>query len=181
MTHKRYFWTDHWLEVTPAEAMKPGSWRLQARRPVSKTTLGPWETLVRVKVKKGLDVTFPRFEGIERAEARAVEGKVFRSRCEAETGWVVRTTFQLSAAEDDDSSPSELIYALDRRAKGESKWKRFRTFRPKKLRFSFESERDWGEVWEYRVRVRDMAGNQTVGEKTAEVPTPEKPAGSPAK
>jgi hypothetical protein len=178
-THRRYFWTDHFLEVTPAEPLKPGSWRLQVRRPVTSERLGKWETLVQVKVKKGLDVTAPRFEGTKQAKAEAVAGTVFLSPCEAETGWVVRTTIQLYPAEDDHSGRSELFYMLERRAKGDREWKQFRTFRPENQSFSIERDHDWEQVWEYRVRVRDMAGNETVGKKVTEVHNPAKPAGQP--
>jgi len=179
ITHKRYFWTDHFIEVTPAEALKPGSWSLQVRRPLSKKRLGKWETLVRVKVKKGLDVTAPRFEGIDQAKAAAAAGTVFRSPCQAETGWVVRTTIQLATAEDDDTSRSELLYMLERKAKGDRKWMQFRTFRPRKHSFSIETEQGWEQIWEYRVKVRDMAGNETIGKKTAEVHSPARPTGLP--
>lgn len=175
-THKRYFWTEHFLEVTPAGALKPGIWRLQVRRPVSKNKLGKWETLAQVNVKEGLDVAAPRFAGIKLAKAEAAAGTVFRSPCEAGTGWIVRTTIRLFAADDDNTSRDGLLYLLERKAKGDRRWVKYRTFRPENQSFSFETESGWGQVWEYRVKVRDMAGNETVGKKPVEVLNPPRPA-----
>ncbi len=179
ITHKRYFWTDPFLEVTPAEALKPGTWRLQVRRPKGAGELGEWETMVKVRVDKGLDVKAPTFAGIERVEAAAVDGTIPISPCQAKTGKVVRTTLVLSPAQDDVDGPDDLLYLIERRPKGEKTWIRFQTFRPKDHRFSFESRDAWGQTWEIRVTVRDAAGNQTTGGKTATVRNPPKPPGLP--
>ena len=93
---------------------------------------------------------------------------------------VVRTTIQLYTAEDDSTSRSELLYMLERKIKGERGWMQFRTFRPENHSFLLETDGGWEQVWEYRVKVRDVFGNETVGKKTAVVHSPAKPTGQPS-
>jgi hypothetical protein len=171
------------VEIVPVRPLAPGEWELQMRRPVSGEALGDWEHVASVVVAGEADGTAPRFDGIAAAEARAVGGLVPLSPCEMRRAWVLRTTVRFAAAEDPPWPHDHLLYLLDRRTPDAAAWQPFRTFRPHAgddgRVFSWESAEGWNGTWVYRLRVRDFSGNETIGERIAEVTAPERPAGEP--
>ncbi|MBI5486225.1 MAG: hypothetical protein HY905_02715 [Deltaproteobacteria bacterium] len=183
-TH-REAWARWLRELVPDGELAAGVYELQVRRPVSTEALGEWERLARVRVTAERDERVPAFAGIESGTATVERGSVPISPCEAREGDVLRSRLEFTAADDAPRDHDELLYRLDRRHPGDASWEEWRTFRPtpdgQKWFFSWttwESE-EWGAVWEYRIAVRDIAGHETVGTKTATVTAPRRPGSEP--
>jgi hypothetical protein len=167
------------FEIEPSQPLETGDWKLQVKRPEAQWSLGAWETLSRVKVARSSDRQAPKFAGISLAQADAVAGLVALSPCQVETDWVVSTRLYFLEAKDAGRQHDELLYFLDRKKPKDSRWTHHSTFRPHKektgMSFSFNTERAWEQTWQYRIRVRDLAGNETIGDKTFEVVHPARP------
>ncbi|MBI5501760.1 MAG: hypothetical protein HY907_16070 [Deltaproteobacteria bacterium] len=174
-------WARSLLELVPDADLPPGQVELQVRRPLSTDALGEWERLVRVRIAGERDEHAPAFAGIESGTATAERESVPLSPCEATEGDVVLTRLEFAAAADAPRDHDELLYRLDRRHPGDATWDEWRTFRPTPDRetwfFSWSTwEREaWAATWEYRIAARDIAGNETVGEKTVTVTAPPRP------
>ncbi|MBI5533384.1 MAG: hypothetical protein HY898_11760 [Deltaproteobacteria bacterium] len=172
-------WADHYLELVPEPTVAQGDLQLEVRRPVDKTTLGPFEKLARVQVAGTPDTMPPIFQGLSDGKSEAIEGSVMLSPCQAIPGWQLQTRLRFAQATDAGSHHDELIYLLERARPGADTWERVTTLRPTPqgewMTFSWKDERGWGESWVYRMHVRDMAGHETIGAKTVAIRNPELP------
>lgn len=173
-------WAEHYLELAPDPAIAEGEMQLEVRRPIDKTTLGPFEKLTRVRVAGTPDTTPPAFDGLSDGKAEAIEGSVRLSPCQAIPGWQLETHLRFAQATDAGSHHDELLYLLERARPGAETWERVTTLRPTPqgqwMTFSWKDERGWGESWVYRMHVRDMAGHETIGAKTVALRNPELPS-----
>lgn len=173
-------WGPHHVELVPRAALARGEHELQVRRPSSTTTLGDWERLARVRATGERDDRPPTLHGLRAGAARAVWGSVPLSPCQLVPGWELEVRFDFDAADDAPRPHDELLYRLERRRPGGTAWEPDHTFRAARTggrgSFSWKSTAGWGEVWEYRLTVRDLAGHQTVGTTTVTVDAPERPA-----
>lgn len=172
-------WGPHHVELVPRADLAPGDHELQVRRPVSTTALGDWQKLARVRATTGTDDRTPSFDGLRSGTARAVRGSVPLSPCEMVPGWELETRLTFDAADDAPRDHDELLYRLERRSPGATAWEDYRTFRPtpagRRWMFSWKDTAGWGETWEYRLSVRDLAGHETTGAATVTVAAPPRP------
>ena len=169
------------LEIKPLLPLAAGAWTLKVRQPVSQSSLGPWQELVSVDVTTGNDISAPDFLGISSANVQAVRGLAPRSPCEMQEAWVIKTTILFGEAVDAQCPHDLLLYVLERRKPDSAQWGDSRIFRPAKqgnsMIFEWQTSRnEWKQTWIYRLRVRDWAGNETVGLKTIVVKNPGKPS-----
>lgn len=171
-------WGTHHVELAPRTDLAPGEHELQVRRPISTEALGEWQRLARVRATAERDERAPSFDGLRSGAARAVRGSVPLSPCEVVPGWELETRLVFDAADDAPRNHAELLYRLERRRPGAVAWEHDRTFRAAAGRptsFSWKDTTGWGETWEYRLSVRDLAGHETTGAATATVAAPPRP------
>ncbi|HEY3352749.1 MAG TPA: hypothetical protein VGQ83_05845 [Polyangia bacterium] len=172
------------VELVPARPLAPGRYRVEGRRTASPERLGPWEALVSFAVTGAAEERAPGFAGIDSAAAVIVEGTVFLSPCQAERGPLVRTRLAFARARH--ARPhAELLYSLEGRRDGAGAWQVLDDLRPPpgaagaRASFEWTSQRNYGETWEYRLRVRDHAGREATGARTATVRNPPAPPARP--
>jgi hypothetical protein len=166
------------VELHAATPLAPGAYRLEARRTQSPDRLGPWERVAAFAVAGAAEGRAPTFAGIERGESDLVEGTVFLSPCHAERGHLVRTRLDFARARL--ARPhAEVLYFLDGRREGEGAWQVVNDFRPPPdgplARYEWTQQHAYGERWQYRLRARDVAGHETIGERTLVVRHPPSP------
>jgi hypothetical protein len=171
---------EHSIELKPIAPLAAGRWILRVRQPVSDSKLGPWQDLVAVNVTAETDISAPEFAGISSADAQAVRGLVPLSPCEMQEAWVIKTTITFAAAVDSKCPHDQLLYILERRRPHTGEWGNSLVFRPArqntKMIFEWETaDNEWGQIREYRLRVRDWAGNESIGLKTVTVQNPKRP------
>jgi hypothetical protein len=173
-------WGPHHLELVPRDALARGEHELQVRRPSSTTTLGAWERLARVRATGERDDRPPTFHGLRTGTARALWGSVPLSPCQVVPGWELEIRLEFDAADDAPRDHLALLYRLERRPPGSGGWKDDTTFRPtpagSRWSFAWKNTAGWGETWEYRLSVRDLAGHETIGVATATLKAPARPA-----
>ena len=167
------------IEIVPEEPLPGGSWTLEVRKPISETELGPWESLTAVQVEGTSDTSSPKFDGIAGGGSKPTVGLVWKSPCEKEKAWKIGFEVMFEAALDEPRDPWELLYILERRATESDVWEVVGTFRPDSIgqdaRHDWESRHGWDETWTYRLRVRDLAGNETIGARTITIKNPPLP------
>jgi hypothetical protein len=168
-----------WLvERVPAAPLPAGRYRLEARRTQAPDRLGPWERVAGFEVAGPAAARAPAFAGIARGETDLVEGTVFLSPCQGERGHLVRTRLELARART--ARPhAEVLYLLEGRPEGAGAYEVINDFRPapgpEPARYEWQQQRGYGERWQYRLRARDLAGNETIGERTLVVRHPPAP------
>jgi hypothetical protein len=170
----------HYIELKAIAPLDPGGWTLKVRQPVSANKLGSWQNIAVVNVISATDISTPGFAGISSAYAQAVRGLVPLSPCELREAWVIKTKITFTAAVDSQCPHDQLLYLLERRRPDSAKWRDSRVFRPAEqdgdMIFEVEtSGNEWEQRWVYRLRVRDWAGNETIGRGIAAVQNPQKP------
>jgi hypothetical protein len=167
-----------YVELVPAAPLAPGSYRVEARRTQAPDRLGPWERVAAFEVAGRVEGRAPAFAGVERGESDLVEGTVFLSPCHAERGHLVRTRLDFVRARVA-RAHAEVLYFLEGRRDAESAWRAVDDFRPRAggdpARFGWTQQHGYGERWQYRLRARDIAGNETIGERTLVVRHPPSP------
>ncbi len=171
-------WAEWFVEVVPKTPLAAGDHELQVRRPISTTALGDWQKLARVRATPERDDRAPSFTGLRSGTARAVWGTVPLSPCEVVPGWELETRLVFDAADDAPRDHDELLYRLERRRPGTEVWEHDRTFRAsdgRRTSFSWKSTTGWGETWEYRLSVRDLAGHETAGAAAVTIVAPPRP------
>ena len=171
-------WGPYHRELVPRAALAMGEHELQVRRPISAEALGDWQQLARFRATDERDDRPPTLDGLRSGSARAVRGSVPISPCQAVPGWQLETRLEFEAADDAPRPHGELLYRLGRRRPGDAVWEHDRTFRAaagRRSSFSWKSTAGWGEAWEYRLSVRDLAGHETTGAATVTVAAPPRP------
>jgi hypothetical protein len=167
-----------YVELVPAAPLAAGRYRLEVRRTQAPDRLGPWERAAGFEVTGRAEARAPAFAGIERGESDLVEGTIFLSPCHAQRGHLVRTRLDFGRARQ--ARPhAEVLYFLEGRLEGAGAYQVIDDFRPPAgadpARFEWKQQRGYGERWQYRLRARDIAGNETVGERTLVVRHPPSP------
>jgi hypothetical protein len=167
-----------YFELVPAAPLSPGRYRLEARRTQAPDRLGPWERVATFEVAGAAEGRAPTFTGVERGESDLVEGTVFLSPCQGERGHLVRTRLDFARARL--ARPhAEVLYFLEGRRDGVGAWQVINDFRPSGdgalARYEWTQQRGYGERWQYRLRARDLAGHETIGERTLVVRHPPSP------
>lgn len=169
------------LQIIPSQLLTPGKYTLQVRQPASEESLGPWQDLVNVTVIAQIDNTAPVFQGVVTADVQTVVGYVRITPCHFKKAWVIKTKLTFAAALDPPYPHEELVYVLERYSPSLRKWERVYVFQPVREKdnmiIEWESNPydEWNKIWIYRIRVRDIAGNETIGVKTITVQNPQKP------
>ena len=174
------------IELMPARPLAGGPLVLEMRKPLKPGELGPWEVLARFEAAAWTDEIAPQFDGIADAKVSVIVGSAPISPCQAEPAWELSARFSFDLARDGESNANDLLYMLDGKAEGQSEWSELLSFRPNieektgRGFYELRNQSYWGQSFDFRLRVQDAAGHETVGQKTAALRFPAKPSGEPS-
>lgn len=173
------------IALIPGRPLEGGTVVVEVKKPMEGGKLGPWETLARYEAAGWVDKSAPQFDGIADTQVSVIVGSAPISPCQAEPAWEISARFLFELAHDGDSNPDDLLYALDGKAAGQSEWIELLSFRPNidektgRGFYEWHNQKEWGQSFDFRLRVKDAAGYETVGLKTVSLVFPAKPGGQP--